>query len=37
MTDQDQDRLLRAGVTVLLLVYAALIVWLWDGRGRRQG
>ena len=37
MTDQDQDRIIRAGFTLLLLAYAALVAWLWDGRGRRKG
>ena len=27
----------RAGFTMLLLLYAALVAWLWDGRGRRKG
>jgi len=36
MTDHDQDRVIRAGFTLLLFIYAALLAWLWDRRGRRN-
>lgn len=36
MSDHDQDRVIRAALTLLLIAYGALLVWLWDGRGRRE-